>query len=222
MRALPGPLSLMVLLLAACGDGGDATPSSDAEPRTTEPSAAPPSVRELAEGNLPLPPGSYSRAGFAPPITIELDSGWRAVQLFDGFFDVQQDVGSPDVIAVQFANVRGVYGAEGPRDAADPEEAVEILGTNPGLTVVESSESRIGGLTGAQATVENAGGAHAAVIDVPPGPLGIDPGRRLWIAFFETDDGLLAIMVGGSVERWEEALLTAEPVLESVEIGSSR
>jgi hypothetical protein len=86
--------------------------------------------------------------------------------------------------------------------------------------VVESSESRIGGFTGQQITVENAGSAHAEVIDVPPGPLGIDPDRRLWIAFFDTDDGLLAILVGGSVERWDEALAAAEPVLESVEIGT--
>ena len=34
-----------------------------------------------------------------------------------------------------------------------------------------------------------------------------------------TPDGLLAVMVGGSVERWDDALLEAEPVLESVIIG---
>ncbi len=85
--------------------------------------------------------------------------------------------------------------------------------------MIESSESRIGGLTGSQVTVENAGDAHAQVMQVPPGALGIDPGRRLWIAFFDTPDGLLAIMVGGSVARWDDALAAAEPVLESVRIG---
>ncbi len=174
---------------------------------------------ELVAGTTPLEPGRYTRSAFAPPITITLNSGWRAVQQFQGFFDVQQQVGSPHVIAVQFANVRGVHGADGPTSTSDPSEAVEILRTNPNLTVVETSESRIGGLTGSQVTVENAGEAHAEVIQVPPGPLGIDPGRRLWIAFFATDDGLLAIMVGGSTEQWDEALLTAEPVLESVEIS---
>ena len=174
---------------------------------------------ELTSGDTPLEPGRYTRGGFTPPISLVLDDGWRAVQLFDGFFDVQQQVGSPHVIAVQFANVGGVHGPDGAAQTTDPDEAVEILATNRALTVLETSESRIGGLTGAQVMVENAGDAHAEVMDVPPGPLGIDPGRRLWIAFFETDDGLLAIMVGGSVERWDEALLTAEPVLESVEIG---
>jgi hypothetical protein len=174
---------------------------------------------ELTAGDTPLVPGRYTRSAFAPPITLDLTEGWRAVQLFDGFFDVQQDVGSPDVIAVQFANVRGVHGADGVTTTTDPSEAAAILRTHPGLRVVESSESRIGGLTGVQLTVENAGTAHAEVIQVPPGPLGIDPGRRLWIAFFETDDRLLAIMIGGSVDRWEETLLIAEPVLESVQIG---
>jgi hypothetical protein len=46
--------------------------------------------------------------------------------------------------------------------------------------------------------------------------LSIGPERRLWVAFADSDDGLLAILVGGSVERWEEALAAAEPVLESV------
>ena len=68
-------------------------------------------------------------------------------------------------------------------------------------------------------TVENSGDAHATVMVVPPGPLGIDPARRLWIAFFDTPDGLLAIMVGGSVADWQDALDAAEPVLESVQIG---
>jgi hypothetical protein len=221
MGSLRALLSLAVVLLVAC-EGPQASlwptePEASAVPAASD-SGGP--VSQLTEGNLALPPGRYTRSAFEPQITIALKEGWRAVQLFDGFFDVQQQVGSPDVIAVQFANVRGVHGAEGASATTDPDEAVEILGTNSGLTVLETSESRMGGLTGAQVTVENAGAAHAEVMDVPPGPLGIDPGRRLWIAFFETGYGLLAIMVGGSVERWDEALLTAEPVLESVEIGA--
>jgi hypothetical protein len=228
MRRAPGLVALAATLaLTACG----ATPSEEPVDSTPSPSAAltdevlpsaeaPAGTAALEASATDLPPGRYTREGFAPPITIELDEGWRAVQLLDGFFDVQQDVGSPDVIAVQFANVVGVHGADGAVIAPDAAAAVVALSENPGLTVVESSESRIGGLTGEQVTVENAGSQHAEVIDVPPGPLGIDPDRRLWIAFFDTDAGLLAIMVGGSVERWEEALLTAEPVLESVEIGS--
>jgi hypothetical protein len=167
-------------------------------------------VAELEATGEPLAPGTYTRTGFAPRVTLEVGIGWEAVQLFDGFFDIQREVGSPDVIAVQFAR---------PTDLDDAASAVATMNATDGLTVVESSESRMGGMTGRQVTVENSGEAHATVFVVPPGPLGIDPGRRLWIAFFDTDDGLLAVMVGGSVARWTDALDAAEPVLESVTIG---
>jgi hypothetical protein len=56
-------------------------------------------------------------------------------------------------------------------------------------------------------------------MQVSAGTLSIDPGRKLWISLFDTADGLLAVMVGGSVAGWERALTIAEPVLESVVIA---
>ena len=61
------------------------------------------------------------------------------------------------------------------------------------------STAQVGGMDGRVIEIENAGDAHATVMVVPPGPLGIDPGRRLWIAFLDTPDGLMAVMVGGSI-----------------------
>lgn len=188
-----------VLIAAACSPTPEPSESTSAD-----------AVTELEATGGPMEPGTYTRSGFEPRITLDVGIGWEAVQLFEGFFDVQQEVGSPDVIAVQFAR---------PTDLDDAASAVEAMRTAEGLTVIESSESRMGGLSGQQVTVENEGDGHATVFAVPPGPLGIDPGRRLWIAFFDTDDGLLAIMVGGSVARWADALEAAEPVLESVTIG---
>ena len=130
-----------------------------------------------------------------------------------------RESGTPQVIAVQFARPSGVYGSEGAPQSGSAEEAVAAVGENPRLAVVESSESRMGGLVGSQVTVENAGDGHATVMQVPAGALGIDPGRRLWIAFFDTPDGLVAVMVGGPTSGWEEALAAAEPVLESVQFG---
>jgi hypothetical protein len=176
-------------------------------------------VADLIDTGQPLAAGRYTRSGLEPRIELELDGSWQAVQLFEGFFDVQQDVGTPDVIAVQFAKPDRIDGADGSVEPADAAEAVELVSANPNLTVIERSGSRIGGLSGHQVTVANEGEAHARIMLVPPGPLGIDPGRRLWIAFFDTDAGLLAIMVGGSTARWDEALAAAEPVLESVVIG---
>ena len=209
----PLPVAVAVLLAPCAAPVGSPSPASPAA--SVEPGAA---VTELTPTDAPLEPGTYARSAFAPPITLELGDGWRAVQLFDGFFDVQRGVGSPHVIAVQFARPSGVFG-DGLSTPADAAAAAETLRANAALTVIDSTDAAIGGLHGAQVTVENAGDAHARVVQVPPGPLGIDPGRRLRIAFLDTADGLLAIMVGGSAERWDEALAAADPVLASVRIG---
>jgi hypothetical protein len=166
-----------------------------------------------------LAPGVYTRPGFTPPVEFEVGEGWSAEQVLEGFFDIQMYPGSPDVIAVQFARPDGIFGADGNQEPASTADAVRILGENPDLDVVESSESRMSGVVGSQVTVANTGASHASVMEVPPGALGIDPGRRLWIAFFDMEPGLLAIMIGGSTAEWDSALLVAEPVLESVVIG---
>ena len=224
-RQLAAVVLAGAIVAAGCTADGDAPTPSTEETATVTDAPTPPSARssaapELEPGDGPLAAGTYTRSAFAPPITLTVRDGWRAVQRFDGFFDIQRidTIGTPDVIAVQFASPTGVYG-DGLEQPADAAGAVAILGTNAALTVVETSDSRIGGLEGHQVTVENTSDAHAQVLGVPPGPLGIDPGRRLWIAFFDTDDGLLAVMVGGSVTEWQAALDAAEPVLESIRIG---
>lgn len=82
-------------------------------------------ITELVDTGQPLEAGQYTRTGFEPRIELELDGSWQAVQLFDGFFDVQQDVGSPDVIAVQFAKPARIDGADG---AAEPADGLEAVG----------------------------------------------------------------------------------------------
>lgn len=217
-----------VLVIAACNSTPDASEpalpdarASDAPPSASEhePSVSASGVTELEATGENLPAGRYTDADFAPTITFDLNGDWQAVQDATGFFDVQQRVGTPDVIAVQFANVLEVYGDAGAVAPSDHAAAAAILSANPAFTVLGSSEARIGGLTGSVVEIENAGDAHASVAQVPPGALGIDPGRRLWIAFFDTDAGLLAIMVGGSTAEWQAALDAAEPVLESIQIG---
>ena len=218
-------LLLVAGLVAGCStpEGTDSTqPSASASTSASADASAPADgVSELRSTTEPLPPGAYTRSSFAPPVIFTLTEGWRAVQLFDGFFDVQQQVGSPHVIAVQFARPSTVYGAGG--DGVEPTsaaEAAEALSGNEAIEVLGDSTAQVGGMDGRVIEIENAGDAHATVMVVPPGPLGIDPGRRLWIAFLDTPDGLMAVMVGGSMEEWQQAMDAAEPVLESVRIGS--
>jgi hypothetical protein len=218
-RSAP-PLAILALVtIAACSPAASAGPSGPSapsappstqlgSPRPATPSApetAGPAVAELPPAPTVLDAGRYTRAGFEPAITLEVAGGaWQTGQLLPGFFDIQQDPGSPDVIAVQFARPDGAYGANGAAvTVATAAAAVAAIEANPGLEILSTATSD----------------GHVGILRVPPGPLGIDPGRRLWIALFDTTDGLLAILVGGSVAGWDAALLAAEPVLESVTIG---
>jgi hypothetical protein len=195
-----------------------ATPTSSRTPSASI--AAAPSPRQLVAGSEPLAPGSYTNTGFRPPVTFAVKEGWFVGTVSNGFFDVQQDRGTPDVVAVQFARVEGVIGAAGAiTPASSTAAAVRAIHENPGLVVVDESASRLGGFEGLNVIVENRGASTAPVMQVPAGRLAIDPRRRLWISLFDTADGLLAVMVGGSVAEWEHALGVAEPVLESVVIG---
>lgn len=192
------------------------SPASSAAPSASANAST--SARALDGGDLE--PGTYTRPGFEPAVTFEVDDGWTVGTLAAGFFDIQQQRGTPDVIAVQFAQVGGVVGDGGTLvDAPDAQDAIDAIRANPGLEVVDESESLLGGKAGVVVEVQNTGGSHAQILQVPPGRLGIDPGRQLWVALFDTSAGLVAVMVGGSIDDWDHALEVAEPVLESIVIG---
>ena len=57
------------------------------------------------------------------------------------------------------------------------------------------------------------------ILTTAAGPLSIASGRRLWVSLLPVGNGVLAVMVGGSIAEWDYALELAEPVLESVVIG---
>jgi hypothetical protein len=224
--------AIIVLLLAGCAStprpsaplGATPTPSADTSAATApfpsgEPSAAA-APRELTTGSGRLPAGTYTASRFRPPVTFALDDGWVAGTVDSGFFDVQQDRGTPDVIAVQFARVAGIVGAGGsmstPTTAA---AAAKALHENPALVVIDEGPSRLDGLGGLDVTIENRGASTASVMRVSAGTLGFDPKRRLRISLFDTPDGVLGVMVGGSVAKWDRTLAVAQPVLESVAVG---
>jgi hypothetical protein len=215
-------LPVMALSVAACGPGQSPDPGTPSPARASPSATAAPSLAtDLRQAEGPLPPGSYTRSDFRPPITFELDEGWSVGSVAEGFFDVQQQAGTPDVIAVQFALVVSVVGADGATiEATSADAAVAAIKENPGLVLIGESESRLGGQTGTVVEVENRGPAHAPILDVPAGRLGIDADRRLWIGLFDAPEGVLAVMVGGSRADWEHALTLAEPVLETIVIDA--
>jgi len=226
MPRLRKVLPVVVLIVAACGSAPSPSPSENpvaspsAAAASSSPAASAGDVLVLTAGSEQLPAGTYTKPGSRPPVQFAVEDGWFAGTVTDGFFDVQQDKGTPDVIAVQFAHVDGVASADAsPTSATTAAAAVEAIHANPTLVVVDESASRMGGLDGLNVIVENQGTSPAPVMQVSAGTLSIDPGRKLWISLFDTADGLLAVMVGGSIAEWDRTLSVAEPVLESVVIG---
>jgi hypothetical protein len=219
--ALAALAALAMVALAGCASTVQPTASaSSSAPAAESPAGASTVAGPLEIRGGGLAPGTYTHSGFEPRITFDVGEGWQGVQNANGFFDVQQDPDTPDVIAVQFGNVDGVVGEGGSTvEIGSAAEAVPIIRENPGITILGESPSLMSGLEGFTVEVENAADGDAPVLHVPAGPLAISPERRLWVSFFDTPDGVLAVLVGGSVARWDETLAIAEPVLESVRIG---
>ena len=143
---------LFILLIPGCltsGRLGD-TPRPPTPTPLLDASGQP--IPELEVTGQALPAGTYTRDVFEPRITLDLNGDWEAVQLLEGFFDVQQFKESPDVYAVQFAN---------PTNVDTAEEAVASLRANDDLVELESSTSLIDGQEGLQITVENTSGSAA-------------------------------------------------------------
>ncbi len=147
---------LLILLIPGCltsGQLGD-TPRPPTPTPLLDASGQP--IPELEVTGQALPAGTYTRDVFEPRIVLDLNGDWEAVQLLEGFFDVQQFKESPDVYAVQFAN---------PTNVDTAEEAVASLRENADLTELESSTSLIDGQEGLQITVENISGATTPIFD---------------------------------------------------------
>jgi hypothetical protein len=179
-----------------------------------------PGVRELTASPAPLPAGTYTRAGFVPRVTLDLDGTWTSVILFDDTFDVEQGGRGPDGIGIQVARPSGLIGGAAlPIRPSDPAAAVAALRTDPKLTILEESEARIGGLTSRQVSIENTSGPFVGVLVLDAGVAWLETDRRMWIAFVQTPHGLLAVLVNTSVANWDHGLSVAKPVLESIRIG---
>ena len=204
---------VLVAVAATACSGGGSTPAAD---RTDSPTPSS-TVAAFAESTTPLAPGRYSKAGFAPALSFAIAApGWVPAQDADGFFDVERRPGTLDVIAVQFARPTG----------ADTAGALlRRLDEQPGLTIGAPSATSIGGRPATRVIVDNTdphlqAQRFATAFSVAAGPISVASGRRLQLDLVDTADGLLAVVVGGSVRRWQAATKAADPILASIRFES--
>jgi len=187
-------------------------------PETTspEPTATFPPSMDLPAPGTELEPGRYTNPSFTPRVEFSVDEGWTTVQQTAGFFDIQDEPGSLDVVAVQFGNVVGTDVAK--VVANDLADNVDFA--NGGVEGVE-----IDGYEGFRVTLESTDPLDTnppifhPVIRLTPGDVSIASARRLDLTLLDVDGEVLAIMVGGSIAEWDHAMEIATPVIESVQIG---
>jgi hypothetical protein len=211
-------LLMLAALVAACG--GQAVTPAPAPTTTPTPNPAPATEQKVLVLPAPvaqLEPGTYSKAGFTPRVTFTVGDGWTAAQATAGFFDIQDEPGSLDVVAVQFGNVVG---------AEDAQSAAEAVADRDGLKSGDIEAVEIDGYHGFRMTVETTDPLDTQppvfhpVIRLTPGDVSIASARRLQLTLLDVDGDVLAIMVGGSIADWNHAIAISTPVIESVQIGA--
>ena len=214
--------STLLLVLAGCASGGaTASPSAAGSPVT---GASPPgeAPRQLVSGiDDSLEPGRYTHEGFAPATSFELGPGWFGAHLYPDFYDVQVDPNTPDVVAVQLARPSALHRSViATDDATTAAAAAASLVSNETLEATDAEAVNLGGHPGVRVTVTARLDAETPIMEVAEGTLSILADRRLEVTFIDLEDGLLAVLLGGSVADWERAIELGHPVIETLRIGS--
>jgi len=202
--------------------------SPEATSLATPPSSAGASPTPAGADATPLPapvaalrPGRYLKTGFEPALSFEIGDGWTAAQATTGFFDIQDEPGSLDVVAVQFART----------GAAFADLLAQAIAKRDNLSVSEPETVSIDGFEGLRLTIETTDPIDTnlpifrPVLDIDAGPLSIASGRRLQVTLLDVPElgtigpsnTVLAILVGGSIAEWDRTLEVATPVVESIE-----
>ena len=185
-------------------------------------------MRTLPRSAEPLAPGRYVELGFRPPISFEIRDGtWVARQFVEGFFDVQQEPDTPDVIAVQFCRPTAVHRTADDAVAIGPSaDALAALRANPDLAVSPTESVTIAERPAAGVDIDTTTPRDAdrpvfnPVLRVAAGPISLASARRLRLFWLDLEDGPLVVLVGGSITAWGRTLEAVGPVVASVRLAS--
>jgi hypothetical protein len=184
-------------------------------------------IGRLVRSAEPLAPGRYTEPDFEPALSFEIGVGgaWVARQFVPGFFDIQQEPDSLEVIAVQFCRPTAIYGAasaEVEAGSLDAIAVVEALRANAALAVGQAERARIAGRPALTVDIETTTPRDSdppifsPVLAIAAGPIALASARRLRITWVDLPDGPLAVLLGGSIAGWDHALGVALPVVASI------
>ncbi|MEO8247534.1 MAG: hypothetical protein ABI622_10495 [Chloroflexota bacterium] len=215
--------AILLLVLAGCASGGSTTFSPAAgSSATTGASSSDEAPQQLVSDiDEPLEPGRYTHEGFTPATSFEVGPGWFGAHLYADFYDVQVDPNTPDVVAVQLARPSALHTSViATDDATTAAAAAASLASNETLEATAAEAVTVGGHDGVRLTVTARLDAETPIMEVAEGTLSILADRRLEITFVNLEDGLLAILLGGSVADWERAIELGHPVIATLRVGS--
>ena len=224
-------VSTVLLMLVGCASGsangsasGSLTASGSAtgSPPTAGASSTDDAPEQLVSDiDEPLEPGRYTHEGFRPATSFEVGEGWFGAHLYADFYDVQVDPNTPDVVAVQLARPSALHSAViATEDATTAAAAAASLASNETLEATDPEAVTVDGRPGVRLTVTARLDAETPIMEVAEGTLSILADRRLEVTFVDLEDGLLAVLLGGSVADWERATELGHPVIETLRIGS--
>jgi hypothetical protein len=185
-------------------------------------------MQTLPRSAEPLAPGRYVEPGFTPPLSFEIRDGtWVARQFVDGFFDIQQEPDTLDVIAVQFCRPTAVHrSADDAVAIGSTADALAALRANPDLAVSPTESVTIAGRPAVGVDIDTTTPrdsdppVFSPVLRVAAGPISLASARRLRLCWLDLEDGPLVVLVGGSTAAWDRTLEAAGPIVASVRLES--
>ena len=236
MTVAPGRASTILaigLIVLGCQASQTATtaPSSDPSGTPAPATAAPSTGGSSGLPALELPDinsvvteaGRYTFSGFVPRVTLDLDANvWRLGPKIEGFFALVRSADGQGAIIIRFVRPTTIFnGPDTTVEATTSAAAVAALQGNSALVDKGSNEARLGGLSGGIVIEIESSDPAAVPKFMERGPISftVEPGTRVWLAFFDLPDGLLNVQILGSSAEWERDLGLVEETMETVTIG---
>jgi len=216
-------LTIVMIVLAACGEGGSAQDEKAEKVRHI------PEDSQTYEGE-PLPAGRYATEEFKPAMSFNLAKGWiRGGPEFRDAWGLQ-DIEN-DAFWLYFSNAEEVYdpkGSERVKIAPQPEDMVAWLRANPHLKPEEPEPTSVGGEKGVRFDAIVTGAVETPLcpgcVDLPlfheshGDTSGVEKGEKIRFIVLEDVKGeTVTIMVESSPQGFDEFLPKAQQVIETVE-----